>query len=1183
MSLTSSSSGDVISADYHKPSVKDYSWNPSNGVHFAFDQKQGKDLTWRPDYGIIFKDDTDIYSRNALRRKTPNSRQLLYNHSSDHERDPLQSNFCSHDLATIVNRKCKKLSCKTEANHQLLAAGPTNLCARTSKVPYPKKVVGGTKYEELTISKAPAREQPGIQKGDSQGPETDLKVENDIGDWKQRQGEAVRKYSVLPDLKNIDGIQDYYIKIRTVTRRISVTHYEYKLLAREIFSYQRLRIKILRVSNEDWEALLTRIDSNLSLFNDLQVKLLMAERFSGTVETLSCSKARAAVILNSSSLILLNLTNLCSRIKKLCWRVKYQRNAQKTLKNLLDMRSLLNRDFQDVKYWAHNTRQLFYARSTTFAQRIRLHYVSFIYNLKATLESLENMKSLGLHMLTENGKPSKEKINCEVVITNKEESRQKLGRIYLELKSNAKTIRKFNLKDWSDRLQQLDLLKNGSTKDIFQDWHVSPFLQTLKAFNIIIKMVFAINLSIIRKHNSYVRAKSRKEQRLKKSLWSLCMVVEKMGYINSEFIWPIFQTYQQALTRTIHGKTRAMLQSRLEALKMAKQKRLLISCRKTHVHHSTPSMHSLRCRTVINKDATRTSREALLAKNSPVVNNLMRVSAKTESDLAFSSQKKATKIRPVSTSIGNKYNVERGIKVPLKAKNTFYTQHSLGTKHNAETVIKVPPRMMLNISNLQMRGLHTSRIDQLSNSTTAGSKELHGYYNSNNRAANIRAAQLEYHIPISILQSGMRASPQTPAAYWSYDLYRNSSNDRVKLHYCVTKRSVELVCKYFLNQPVLGFDMEWDVQGRSGFKNKVSLIQLASEDRIALFHVSLFEDEDVHADSLPTLKAIMESKSVIKAGVSIKGDCTRLRKNIGIEACGLIELSHLHNLVKYSSTQPEKVSKRAVALAVQVEEHLQLPLHKGDVRESDWTQRLSAEQMIYAASDAYAGYRLFHGLEEKRLKLYPVPPRPAYADLGLPIKLAEKSHANNCETLNKGPGIGNERTLPTDELTNPVPIIISKSTETQGDPIPFTYSSAGLENRSSLSTSAQNARHVIPGRGTARFSDCPEIQEAEAWIEKWRAARSPSVALRISVANLRVYALWHAQSLELCRIASMLRDPPLQLSTVSCYLLECLKTEKLPFDESRIPDVIKLIPRFLVHGKYKHFLQRARLTGSDLR
>ena len=134
----------------------------------------------------------------------------------------------------------------------------------------------------------------------------------------------------------------------------------------------------------------------------------------------------------------------------------------------------------------------------------------------------------------------------------------------------------------------------------------------------------------------------------------------------------------------------------------------------------------------------------------------------------------------------------------------------------------------------------------------------------------------------------------------------------------------------------------------------------------------------------------MEDPGVSKLGVAIKADCTRLRKQLGINTQGLFELSHLYKLVKFSeSKDTHLINKSLVSLAKQVQEHLHLPLFKGEVRGSDWSQSLSWEQIIYAASDPYAAVQLYYVLDAKRKRLQPTPPLPWHAELDLPIRVAE--------------------------------------------------------------------------------------------------------------------------------------------------------------------------------------------------
>lgn len=190
--------------------------------------------------------------------------------------------------------------------------------------------------------------------------------------------------------------------------------------------------------------------------------------------------------------------------------------------------------------------------------------------------------------------------------------------------------------------------------------------------------------------------------------------------------------------------------------------------------------------------------------------------------------------------------------------------------------------------------------------------------------------------------------PPTPK-FWSHTMLKSPEGKNIIVHYCKTLKSSEDVAQLFLNDKVLGFDMEWKAQASAwnSIQDNVSLIQVANRERIALFHVALFRPGRKLSDLVPpTLKKIIESPNITKLGVSIKADCTRLRKYLKIDAHGIFELSHLHKLVKYCQSNPKLINKRPVNLSEQVEEHLGLPLEKAeDVRCSDWTVSLSYRQV----------------------------------------------------------------------------------------------------------------------------------------------------------------------------------------------------------------------------------------------
>ncbi|TVY27574.1 Werner syndrome ATP-dependent helicase-like protein [Lachnellula hyalina] len=249
-----------------------------------------------------------------------------------------------------------------------------------------------------------------------------------------------------------------------------------------------------------------------------------------------------------------------------------------------------------------------------------------------------------------------------------------------------------------------------------------------------------------------------------------------------------------------------------------------------------------------------------------------------------------------------------------------------------------------------------------------------------------------------LFRAAKNAPLGAPESYWSHSLYRHTTTptQKVTVHYCKSLHTTERVLQtYFLNEPLIGFDIEWLIAAHrnSGPKQNVSLIQIASSSRIALFHIALYPGTSLVS---PTLKRILEDDTITKVGVSIKSDCTRLRTHLDIHPRGLFELSHLYKLVKYSPlssrdlASKKLINKKLVSLATQVQEHLHLPMYKGDVvRSSDWSRALNLEQIRYAASDSYAGVQLFDTLECKRRALEPTPPRPWHAELNLPIRVAE--------------------------------------------------------------------------------------------------------------------------------------------------------------------------------------------------
>ncbi|GKT40713.1 white collar 1 protein [Colletotrichum spaethianum] len=427
---------------------------------------------------------------------------------------------------------------------------------------------------------------------------------------------------------------------------------------------------------------------------------------------------------------------------------------------------------------------------------------------------------------------------------------------------------------------------------------------------------------------------------------------------------------------------------------------------------------------------------------------------------------------------------------------------------------------------------------------------------------------LDFKVSVKDFREAQSAEKDTAKSFWSYTLYRDPFEDggekKVKVHYCKSKHTMERVCQYFVDDKVLGLDLEWFPEARkdSGPKKNVSLIQIANESRIALFHVALFPNDDFVA---PTFRKIMENANVRKVGVAIKGDCTRMRTHLGVDTKGIFELSHLYKLVKYSANgRVDLINKRLVTLASLVQEHLGLPMFKGtDVRSSDWSQPLNMSQLMYSASDAYAGFQLYHVLEEKRESLDPTPPRPYDAELNLPIRLADGQFIAAAD--DSAEAVDSDDRGTTAALSTKHVEAIKESLEIEPE-----------GGGQSIAESIRAAPAVYPKQ---RQKD-PRVVAADEQLASYRATIK---TLRATPSAVRSYYIWmNNADLTPDAIAKILRDPPLQTNTVVSYILEAIKLEKLPFDKKRLRnEILHLLPKEVLQGRYKALMLEAHKLDTD--
>lgn len=419
---------------------------------------------------------------------------------------------------------------------------------------------------------------------------------------------------------------------------------------------------------------------------------------------------------------------------------------------------------------------------------------------------------------------------------------------------------------------------------------------------------------------------------------------------------------------------------------------------------------------------------------------------------------------------------------------------------------------------------------------------------------------LLYQIPPQDLRNALMASKTSQAAFWRYSLYKSPSGEKPRLHYCTKFEQAEQVAKLFSEEQVIGFDIEWEMGStvtKSSIKDNVSLIQIACDDRIALFQVALFAGDSKEELMPPSLKAILESPDILKTGVNISGDFTRLRKCLGVEGQGIFELSHLYKLVKFSEKEPAKVNKMPFKLAEQVQDVLFLPLHKGNVRTSAWSRRLDMEQVVYAASDAYAGFRLFRELEKARTMMNPTPPRPALWELDQPIILGNGERVGQARTKRKIAAIT------TSEVENQPPPLSVDEEQALNDEEEEAVAEAGADDMED--DNDQNELESL------------DVEPEPAAIVKHKAAEQwlGQCQSELPQRYVRAYALWQVQGLELQQVAEAMREPPLARATVASYILEVVKSDRLPYEPARLQAALDVLPS-VGHWRYKSLMQKTR-------
>ncbi len=154
--------------------------------------------------------------------------------------------------------------------------------------------------------------------------------------------------------------------------------------------------------------------------------------------------------------------------------------------------------------------------------------------------------------------------------------------------------------------------------------------------------------------------------------------------------------------------------------------------------------------------------------------------------------------------------------------------------------------------------------------------------------------------------------------------------------------------------PVLGFDTETRPSFRKGHKNKVSLIQLATEDFACLIRIN-------KVGMPPELVDLLANPSIIKAGVAVHDDIRFLRSVKKFNPSGFVDLQKLVKEFGIQSSGLKKLS--AIILGFRISKGQQVTNWEAD--------QLTEAQLVYAATDAWVCHQIYRKLMDGNP--YPLP------------------------------------------------------------------------------------------------------------------------------------------------------------------------------------------------------------------
>jgi ribonuclease D len=192
--------------------------------------------------------------------------------------------------------------------------------------------------------------------------------------------------------------------------------------------------------------------------------------------------------------------------------------------------------------------------------------------------------------------------------------------------------------------------------------------------------------------------------------------------------------------------------------------------------------------------------------------------------------------------------------------------------------------------------------------------------------------------------------------------YQGLALDDVRL--VRTDADAEAALAALIGADTVGFDTESKPTFQKGeVSTGPHLVQLATDTHAYLFQIATVRAQPEGAASAPAsarptapgiavVRAVLESKAVLKVGFGLGDDLRRLRAKLGIEP---------HNVLDLATALRRHGERNTLGAKTAVERFFGQRLQKSrKITTTNWAlPRLSEKQILYAADDAHVALRLY--------------------------------------------------------------------------------------------------------------------------------------------------------------------------------------------------------------------------------